>query len=161
MEDKDLEQTNPEDITFNAEDYINNLNALKQNMVSKEEYQKVLADNKRLVNALANGDYSQDSKPKEPVDIDKLRYQLFSPETQRKTNLQYFTEVMALRDALIESGQPDPFLPCNKEYIPTQQDIDDAERIASNIKECIEQADGDSHLFNVVLQGRCKGTRRG
>lgn len=149
-EEKAVEQDN-----FGAQDYINNLNALKENMVSKEDYQRILDDNRKLMNALANGGGDYGESKKEPVDINEIRRKLFSPETQRKTNLEYFTEVLALRDALIEAGEQDCFLPYNRDYIPSQQDIDDAERIAENLRECVEYAAGDPRVFNVELQRRC------
>lgn len=140
---------------FGAQDYIDQLSQIKETMVSKDEYQKILDDNRKMANALANGiDYGNEKK-KEPADIDELRQKLFAPENQRKSNLQYFAEVLALRDALIEAGEQDPFLPFNREYIPNQQDADDADRIANNIQECIEYAAGDPHVFNVELQRRC------
>lgn len=158
-EENNVNET-PEEQTFSAQDYINNLNALKENMISRDEYNKVVADNKKLVNALSSGGYMEREEQKQAVDVDALRRSLFSPETQRKTNLQYFTEVLALRDALIERGEQDPFLPFNREYVPTPQDMDDAERIANNLKECVEYANGDPSVFNVELQRRC-GYRRG
>ncbi|MBR4967855.1 MAG: hypothetical protein IKY19_06470 [Bacteroidaceae bacterium] len=157
----DEETMGAEQQPFGAQDYLDNLSALKENMVSKEEYQKILDDNRKMANALANGINYSGEEQKEPVDIDELRDKLFSPEHQRKTNLQYFTEVLQLRDALIEAGQPDPFLPFNREYIPTQQDMADAERIANNLKECVETAAGDPAVFNVELQRRCGYKKRG
>lgn len=149
-----------EEQTFSAQDYINNLNALKENMISRDEYNRVVADNKKLVNALSSGGYMEREEQKQAVDIDELRRSLFSPETQRKTNLQYFTEVLALRDALIERGEQDPFLPFNRDYVPNPQDMADAERIANNLKECVEYAAGDPAVFNVELQRRCGYRKR-
>ena len=145
---------------FGAQDYLDNLSALKDTMVSKDEYNRILEDNRKMANALASGLNYGEEKP-EPADINKLRESLFSPDKQRKTNLQYFTEVLALRDALIEAGEPDPFLPYNREYVPTQQDIADVERIAENLKECVESAKGDPGIFNVELQRRCGYKKRG
>lgn len=155
------EETKDSSQEFGAQDYLDNLNALKENMVSREEYQKILDDNRKMANALANGINYSGEEAKEPVNIDELRDKLFSPEHQRKTNLQYFTEVLQLRDALIEAGENDPFLPFNREYIPTQQDMADAERIATNLKECVECAAGDPAVFNVELQRRCGYKKRG
>lgn len=159
-EEEKIEQTK-DDENFGAQDYIDNLNALKDTMVSKDDYLKVVEDNRKLMNALANGDYSEKPEPKEPVDLDKLRYEVFAPEKQRRTNLQYFKDVMALRDGLIEAGEPDPFLPHNREYVPNQQDIETVENMVAQIKECIEQSEGDSRLFNALLQRQCGVKRRG
>lgn len=155
------EETKDSAQEFGAQDYLDNLNALKENMVSRDEYQKILDDNRKMANALANGINYSGEEAKEPVNIDELREKIFSPEHQRKTNLQYFTEVLQLRDALIEAGENDPFLPFNREYIPTQQDMADAERIANNLKESVECAAGDPAVFNVELQRRCGYKKKG
>jgi len=139
---------------FGADDYINQLNEIRSNTVSKADYNKLAEDNKRLMNALANGErIANEEKP--VVDIEAIRKSIFSPDTQKKTNLQYFTEVLTLRDALIERGEKDPFLPFSSEYRVNDTDIRDAERIAEQIRECVEYADGDPSVFNVELQRRC------
>ena len=154
------ENRTQEQESFGAEDYINSLNEIRENTVSKDEYNRILEDNRKLADALAKGDYGNEGDKVEPVNLDELRKSLFSPDSQRKTNLQYFTEVLTLRNAVIEQGGKDPFLPYNREYVANEQDVADADRIASVLQECIDYAEGDPQVFNVELQRRCGQRKR-
>ena len=132
-------------------DYIAAIKELKENSVDRQKYDALKADNKRLVEALVNGQTIEtNSKP--PVDIQALRNELFKNENQ--TNLQYVENALKLRNALIESGEPDPFIPQGSKVIATSEDIAAAERVATVLQECIDYAEGDSQVFTNELQRR-------
>ena len=139
----------------NTNDYIAQIKNLKENSVSKEDYDKLRLDNKRLIDALANGTQMDVVGPKEnSVDkINELRTKLFS-KGSNLNNLEYCKTAVELRDALIENGERDPFLPFGHNVIATESDIESAERVASIMKECIDYADGDSDIFTNELQRR-------
>ena len=146
-----------EDIEFGANDYLANLQALKDNTVPKEVHAKLIAENKRLAQALANGDFGGSKETNVPVkpSVEEARMKVFTGG--RKTDLQLFSEVLDLRDAVLASGGRDPFLSTQKDYTPTMQDEADAERIANAMRESIEYADGDPALFRSEMQRRgCK-----
>lgn len=147
-------ETQEEQNDFGAQEYLDTLEAIKKSTVSKDKYDKLVAENKQLVTALANGERlnSEEREEREPsVDIAK---RLFSKHPSYRSDLAYFTDVLAYRDALIEEGQADPFLPYNHEYIPTSADTDRAEEIAAALKECVEYADGDPSIFTSELKRR-------
>ena len=98
------------------------------------------------------------TKPENKPDLDDLRKKLFTKKS--KNDLEYFTNLLALRDGVMADGQPDPFLPINREFRATAQDEADAERIATQIKEAIEYADGDPAVFSNDLRRRCGMSRR-
>ena len=132
-------------------DYIETINQLKANTVSKESYAKLQEENKKLLQSLVNGETI--TVEKEATDIGELRKELFSADTDL-SNLDYMTKAMELRDAIIEQGGTDPFLPYGKKIMPTDEDIATANRVADVIKECIEYAEGDSAVFTNELQRR-------
>lgn len=68
------------------------------------------------------------------------------------SNLEYVSSALKLRDELIRRGEKDPFLPVGEKIIPTDEDIQTANRVASILKDCVEYADGDSALFTSELQ---------
>lgn len=143
-------------------DYIEALKTLKQNSVSKEQYQKVKDENKRLLNSLVNGESIQVEKEKE-VDISKLRKELFSQDADLN-NVDFISKALELRTALIEKEGIDPFLPVGKKITPTEEDISTANRVATVLQECLDYADGDSQAFTNELQRRTIDTapmRRG
>lgn len=137
-----------------ASDYIEVINDLKKNTVSKEEYDKLREENKMLLKNIANNvpTPSDDEPKQEPVDVNKLREELFNTDGQDMTNLDYITKVMELRKALMDRGERDPFLPSGQNILPTDEDIKTANRVAEVYQNCIDVADGNSDIFTQELQ---------
>ena len=162
MSEEEREQQNPDnEPEITANEYINRINDLKERTVSREEYERIKNDNRELAKALINGTGANIpgiTKPEEKPDLDDLRKKLFTKKS--KNDLEYFTNLLALRDGVMADGQPDPFLPINREFRATAQDEADAERIATQIKEAIEYADGDPAVFSNDLRRRCGMSRR-
>ena len=140
----------------NTNDYIDQIKKLKENSVSKDDYDKLRADNKRLIDALANGT-NIEGKVEPKIDaienINNLRKKLFS-KGSNLDNLEYCKTAVELRDALIENGERDPFLPFGHNVVATDSDYETANRVATVMKECIDYADGDSDIFTNELQRR-------
>ena len=157
MENEQIKQPNPapgkEDGNNDAtNNYIEQLAKIKETHVPKEEYDKVLADNKKMAELLATGG-SLDSSHEEPAknrSSEELRKLLFGEDTS-PSNLEYVKAVVELRENLIKEGCPDPFLPWGKNIAPTPEDVECANRVATAFKECIEYANGDSELFTNEL----------
>lgn len=162
MSEEEKEQQNPDnEPEMTANEYINQINDLKERTVSREEYERIKNDNRELAKALINGTGANIpgiTKPEKKPDLDDLRKKLFTKKS--KNDLEYFTNLLALRDGVMADGQPDPFLPINREFRATAQDEADAERIATQIKEAIEYADGDPAVFSNDLRRRCGMSRR-
>ena len=150
------EEENVVTVEDNTNDYIDQIKRLKENSVSKDDYNKLKADNKKLIDALANGT-PIDGKVEPKIDavenINNLRKKLFSKESNLD-NLEYCKTAVELRDALIENGERDPFLPFGHEVVATDSDYESANRVATVMKECINYADGDSDIFTNELQRR-------
>ena len=140
----------------NTNDYIDQIKKLKENSVSKDDYDKLRLDNKRLIDALANGTQLE-GKVEPKIDavenINNLRKKLFS-KGSNLNNLEYCKTAVELRDALIEKGERDPFLPFGHNVVATDSDYETANRVATVMKECIDYADGDSDIFTNELQRR-------
>ena len=134
----------------NAADYISEIQNLRANSVSRDDYNKLREENKRLISSLAKGETIDKPAPK--PDINELRKRVFDNEHQ--SNLEYWGAVLELRDAVIDSGAPDPFLPQGHKVVPTTEDFECANRVAAVVKECIDYADGDSQLFTNELMRR-------
>ena len=162
MSEEEREQQIPDnEPEMTANEYINQINDLKERTVSREEYERIKNDNRELAKALINGTGANIpgiTKPEEKPDLDDLRKKLFTKKS--KNDLEYFTNLLALRDGVMADGQPDPFLPINREFRATAQDEADAERIATQIKEAIDYANGDPAVFSNDLRRRCGMSRR-
>lgn len=135
-------------------DYIEAIKEMKQNSVDRSVYDKLKSENKQLLDALVNGKEIEISK-EEPVDIAKLRKDLFNKDGHM-SNLEYVSSALKLRDALIEKGERDPFLPYGDKVNLTAEHYDKAEQVATVLRECVEFAEGDSGIFTAELQRRTK-----
>ena len=142
-------------------DYIQAITDLKKNSVDRSEYDKLRAENKRLIDAVVNGMPGQEEQvvvKHSKEQIDDLRNDLFN-SPRELNNLEFITKTMELREALMENGEPDPFLPVGKQISPTRDDIEGAEKVAQVYKECIEYAEGDSEVFTNELMRRTRDVK--
>ena len=149
MEEIKVESEQVEDSSV---DYLEALKTLKQNTVSKSDYDAVREENKKLINSIVNGQSEfKEEEVKKSYDISELKAKLNSGDL---TNLEYVDTALKLRDTVIEQGKPDPFLPIGNNIMPSQTDIECAERVANVFKECIEYAQGDNDIFTNELMRR-------
>lgn len=142
------ENGNVDETTAN---YIAAIKELKEKTVDRSEYEKVVADNKKLLDSVINGSTTEqtEEQPKESVEV--LRKSIFGGELN---NLDYAIKTLELRKQLIESGQTDPFLPVGHQIAPTDEDVACANKVAEVLQECIDYAEGDAQVFTNELQRR-------
>lgn len=133
-------------------DYVQAINDLKANSVPKDQYTKLKDENARLLKSIINGEEVEIPKT-EVVDINALRQELFTTDNTM-SSLEYITKALKLRDALIEKGEPDPFLPIGENISATNEDIATANKVAAIFAECVEYADGDPAVFANELMRR-------
>ena len=158
-EEKEISVTGT--VEDNTQDYLAAIKELKENSVNRSEYDKLRAENKRLIDTVVNGLPGQEEQvvvKHSREQIDDLRNELFN-SPRELTNLEYVTKAMELREALIENGEPDPFLPVGKQISPTRDDIEGAEKVAQVYRECIEYAEGDSEVFTNELMRRTRDVK--
>ena len=154
LENENLNGVSQQENVNDSTDYIEALKEMKQNSVDRATYDKLKNENKQLLDALVNGKEIE-MKKEEPVDISKLRKDLFNKDKQM-SNLDYVSSALKLRDALIERGERDPFLPYGDKVSLTAEHYEKAEQVATVLRECVEFADGDSGIFTAELQRRTK-----
>lgn len=159
LEEKEISVTGT--VEDNTQDYLAAIKELKENSVNRSEYDKLRAENKRLIDAVVNGQPGQEEQvlvKHSKEQIDDLRNDLFN-SPRELNNLEFITKAMELREALMENGEPDPFLPVGKQISPTRDDIEGAEKVAQVYKECIEYAEGDSEVFTNELMRRTRDVK--
>ena len=158
-EEKEISVTGT--VEDNTQDYLAAIKELKENSVNRSEYDKLRAENKKLIDAVVNGQPGQEEQvvvKHSKEQIDDLRNELFN-SPRELNNLEYVTKAMELREALIENGEPDPFLPVGKQISPTRDDLEGAEKVAQVYRECIEYAEGDSEVFTNELMRRTRDVK--
>lgn len=156
MPNEELTNVSSEEMLDTDTDYVAAINELKANTVSKTEYSKLRAENKKLLDALVNG-REIDLPKEEKVDVNDLREKLFNKDANL-SNLEYVDTALKLRTALIEKGERDPFLPVGDRVSETAEMYDMAQRVADGLQECVDFADGDSGIFTAQLQRITKDT---
>lgn len=132
-------------------DYIQAINELKANTVDKSQYEKLKAENKKLLDSLVSGQTPEIAKIVEKPDVNELRKKLFNPDNNL-SNLEYADNMLKLRNVLIENGERDPFLPIGEKVEITADTVQKAENVANVLKDCVDYAEGDSGIFTAQLQ---------
>ena len=135
--------------------YIEALNQLKANSVDKADYDKLKAENKKLLDSIVNG--TEVALPAVEKDsISDLRNKLINSNEDGLSSLEYTEVALKLRQRLIEEGEEDPFVPHGSQYSPTQIDYDRAHRVATILQECVDNAEGDDATFLAELNKRTR-----
>ena len=138
--------------------YIDAINDLKVNSVSRERYDKIVEENRNLLNSLVNGSsMTAVEQPVQKKSLNELRNNLFRPEKELN-NLEYVSRALELRDAVIEETGEDPFVGRGHYVTPNAESYATAEKVANVYRECIEYANGDSELFTQELMRRTRET---
>lgn len=137
-------------------DYIEAIQQLQANSVSKDQYNKLRDENKKLLDALVSGQQI-DIPAEEKVDIGELRKKLFDPDCNL-SNLDYIENSLKLRKAVMDQGGEDPFLGIGSHVDVTQEMRDKAQRVADGLQYCVDFADGDSGIFSAQYQRITKDT---
>lgn len=156
MEELNKQIESGEQQSNDSVDYIKAINELKQNSVSREQYEKLQKENKDLLDTLINGGQVEMVDPATKPSIEDLRKGLFSREAADKemTNLEFVSKSLELRNAIIDAGGTDPFLPIGRGIDLTREDYEAAEFTAQQFQECIDIAKGNSEVFTAELMRR-------
>ena len=132
---------------------------IKQNYVSKEEHNRLIKEYKKLVSSVLDGsELPADLNPngEEAQDIAKLKKELYDPNNSL-SNLDYVSKTLQLREAIIKETGKDPFLPTgiNGDPFKTDAERDNAvaaaQKVAKVLKEAVDEANGDSGTFDIIL----------
>lgn len=155
MPDENLEQQGQQQEQNEYQQYIDKIQELKNNSVSKEEYNKLREENRQLLDSLVQGvaPNGEGSLPPEEK-IEDLRKQLFNPDHELN-NLEYVDNVLKLRNRILKETGEDIFVARKSNlYSPDQSSYEAAERVAKIFEECIERAEGDPDVFTAELMRR-------
>lgn len=137
----------PEEQNAETKDLLAQIEDMKKNYVKKEDYEKVVDERQQLFEKVINGDPIPEQQ-EEKLDVKELRDKLFGGDgTNCKNDLEFTENALKLRKALIESGEPDPFLPIGHELSPTDADIAAAERAAETMARWVEEAKGNKDVY--------------
>lgn len=159
MQDENLTR-DEEEVVDNA-NYIDAIKDLKQNSVSKEKYDALVAENKKLVDALVNGEEIETEQEDELKP--RLDYYKAYKENKFNTDLEYWTNFLNLREATIKEYGKDPCVTGNYGLSPEGERVEPAygeqetiDQQLGIIKDMITEADGDPTVFSTLMQAAMK-----
>lgn len=156
--EKEQEQRNDTNTDNEQEqDYLEAIQNLKDNTVSKEQYEKLRAENKKLLNAVLN-DQKADNK-EEPVetveqlqnDLRKIKSELANAQEKGMSNLEFTSKALKYREKAMKLGLQDPFVP-NTPTGPEENDFRSAERVAEVLQKCVDEAKGNPATFRNLFE---------
>ena len=104
MANEELLQSESCEVEDMTPDYLATIQQLKQNSVDKAKYDALRLENKKLLDAVVNGQTVEAQVQVQKEDIQTLRNKVFNNENQ--TNLEYISNVLNLRNRLSEEGFP-------------------------------------------------------
>ena len=135
--------------------YIDTINELKQSTVSKAQYEQLQAENKKLLDSLANGDYHHVEPEKPTYDLDALKKK-WTDTFGINSNLIPAKAALEYRDAYLETTGIDLFAPNanNPKYEQKQEDLESAQNAAEVLRSCIEDCHGSDATFYSLLCDR-------
>lgn len=147
--------------TMSAQEYVEAVKKMKETMVPREKYDKVMSENKTLMAAVIDGKdlpegFTQAASQGKGRTASELRKALFSGKEM--TNLEYVSTALELRDKIIEEEGPeaDPFAGGKRHIAQSnprdvQRDHETADAVAEKLRECVKRAEGDPKAFNAYM----------
>ena len=150
---KTNQSENGNKVEDNAQDYIDAINDLKKNSVNRSDYEKLKAENKKLIEAVVNGQGIEEDHSQSRT-LEEIKKEL---DTKQLTNLDFWKDQLEYRNLALKKGMPDPFLNWGIKTSPTESDRECADRVARVVQECIDYADGNPEVFNSKLYSEIRG----
>lgn len=138
------------------QDYIEAIQNLRDNTVSKEQYEKLRAENKKLLNAVLNDQKAEKEEPVETVeqlqnDLRAIKSKLANAQEKGMSNLEFTSNALKYREKAMKLGLQDPFVP-NTPTGPEENDFRSAERVAEVLQKCVDEAKGNPATFRNLFE---------
>lgn len=151
-----MEEEKRNETEENNVDYIEAIKELKRTTVSKDQYEKVVEDNKKLLNAVLN-DQVVEGEPKK-VTVEELqnnlkqyKKDLANAQENGMSNLEYVDKALKYRETALALGLQDPFVP-NSPTGPDDNDFKTAQKVADRLKETVEKSNGNPSVFRNLFE---------
>ena len=140
------------------QNYIETIQKMKETMVSKDDYERLMQQNKQLLDTVVNGGSKDDPKPTAEdltKSINDIRKEIRTNE--HMTNLDFAKAALKLREQVLERDKKDIFVAPGSKYTPTRADYEAAQKVADVFQECVDESDGDPEVFTRELMRRTAG----
>ena len=155
---EDIKERSEEEVVDNT-DYITAIKELKQNSVEKAKYDSLKAENKKLLDAIVNGQEANEAPQEEQIGA-RLDYYKDYKKNNFKTDLEYWDNLVKLRKATIEETGKDPCVtgqfgaktPSGEIIRPSYGEEEMVKSQFDTIEKMLEEADGNAEYFEELLK---------
>lgn len=150
--EKEEETKKTEEPKKDYNDYIEQIEKLKESTVDKAEYDALKAENKKLVETLSIRKTKEPTPNEEPKkDISKLWKDFRSI---KNGDCKLWSKALEIREETIKQEGYDPFTSPDKELSHNKNEMEAYENVAKVVKDCLDQAKGDDEVFRSVLKAK-------
>lgn len=156
--EEDLKQKSVSGDVVDNTDYIEALKELKQNSVSKEKFDALNEEKKKLLEAIVSGQEVQLPEEQEKLETRETYYKKYK-ENKFSNDLDYWDNFLKLRKATIEEYGADPCVtgsygltPEGNKLEPSYGEVESIEEQMNLIQEFIKEADGNPVVFDTLMQ---------
>lgn len=156
LENKEEIMRNEENVVDNT-DYVDAIRKIQENSVSKDKYDALVADRKKLLEAVVNGQQLAEEK-EEPL-ASRLEYYKKFKENNFSTDMETMQNLVNLRKATIKEYGLDPCVTGNYGLTPEGGKLEptygEAETIAEQfdiIEDILKEADGNPLEYQRLMQ---------
>ena len=159
QENENLKNQNSDsgDVVDNT-DYIEALKDLKQNSVNKDKYDALKSENKKLLEALVNGQQVEVQPEGSKLESRDTYYKKYK-ENNFPNDLEYWDNFLKLREATIKEYGQDPCVtgsygltPEGVKQDPAYGEAETIEEQMDIIKGFIEESEGNPIVFETLMQ---------
>ena len=133
--------------------YLDQIENLQKNTVSTEKYNKLLTENKALLEKIVSGKAEAEQAKEPEIDLDALSKKYLDPNAEWSA-LDYCKGLLTIREETLKRGEEDPAVGHGHQLNPTPEAYASADRVHSVMEQCIEGANGDPEVFTALLMSR-------
>lgn len=139
-------------------DYITALKELKQNSVSKDKYDALNEEKKRLLDAIVNGNGESAQEEQSKLESREFYYKKYK-ENKFNNDLEYWENFINLREATMNEYGADPCVTGSYGLTPEGNKLESSygeaeviEEQMNTIKDFIKQSEGNPIVFDSLMQ---------
>lgn len=133
--------------SVDVQKYLDTINELKNNTVSKEDYYKLKDENKTLLNSIMDGTATASAEAASPT-AQELRNKLFGKDHEKLSDIEYIESLCDLRDILLKETGTDFMAPTGTQYAADYNDLQTSNKVYNGFRHCLQVADGNEEIFS-------------
>lgn len=138
------------DKQVDSNEYIEAITKLKETTVSKDQYNKLKEENKKLLDSIVNGsDVDIPVKKEEKPNIKDLYNKLMDGE-HPLNNYEYMQVFMQIKDAVEDQHGVDPTIPVGRKFSPEAADLLEIQQANDTFSEILKGSEDNRDFMDAL-----------